>query len=726
QAHLDGREGELPQPLPFRDYVARARLEERRSEHEAYFRSLLGDLEEPTAPFGLLDVWGDGSAMDEAGTMVQHDLAVRLRAQARKLGVGPASICHVAWAQVLACVAGRDDVVFGTVLLGRMQGGEGADRGLGPFINTLPVRVRVGRTPAAAAVREMHGQFAELMRHEHASLALAQRCSRVKAPAPLFTALLNYRHGRAVGRREEPRPRVAGMQTIGGAERTNYPVTLSLGDRGVAFSLRAQVPAWVGAMRVCALVHRSLESLVEALETRPGRALGDLQVLPDAERAQVLEGWNATGTYGPRGRCVHELFEEQAASTPGAAAAVFGDEALTYAELDRRANRLAHLLAARGVGPDARVGLFLERGLELVVGVLAILKAGGAYVALDPSYPDERLRFVLRDAGARALVTRGPLAERLAGWGGATVRLDADAGAIARQGADAPTVRAAPENLAYVIYTSGSTGAPKGVLVEHRGLASYLAFFDREILGDGFALPLLSRLSFDAHVRQLVPPLLRGEPVWVLPEETVADPVAILEALGSRERVSFGGVPSLWSAVLDVVESGERPAPGPGRQRAVLLGGEALLPELARRTRALFPEATIWNHYGPPEATVNTTVARVDDPERVVLGRPIAGARVYLLDRDGDPVPAGVAGELYAAGAGVARGYLGRPELTAERFLPDPFSREPGARMYRSGDRVRWLATGELEYLGRTDHQVKVRGFRVELGEVEARLRAHP
>ncbi|MEW5931717.1 MAG: amino acid adenylation domain-containing protein, partial [Gemmatimonadota bacterium] len=282
-----------------------------------------------------------------------------------------------------------------------------------------------------------------------------------------------------------------------------------------------------------------------------------------------------------------------------------------------------------------------------------------------------------------------------------------------------------PDNLAYVIYTSGSTGTPKGVLVAHRGLSNYLAWFDEEVLGaDGFALPLVSRLSFDAHVRQLFPPLLRGEPVWVLPEETATDPAALLRAISAHERVSFGGVPSLWSAMLDLVRAGE--APRPRGLRAVLLGGEALSPDLAERTFATFPEVALLNHYGPTEATVNTTVARVRPFEPVTIGRPVGNVRVYLLDAQGVPTPVGVPGELYVAGAGVARGYLGRPELTAEKFVPDPFSGEAGARMYRSGDRVRRRADGELEYVGRVDQQVKVRGFRIEPGEIEAVLERHP
>ncbi|MET0396875.1 MAG: amino acid adenylation domain-containing protein [Longimicrobiaceae bacterium] len=291
--------------------------------------------------------------------------------------------------------------------------------------------------------------------------------------------------------------------------------------------------------------------------------------------------------------------------------------------------------------------------------------------------------------------------------------------------ADTPEHAVDPDNLAYVIYTSGSTGAPKGVLATHRGLSSYLDWFDREVLGaEGFALPLVSRLTFDAHVRQLFPPLLRGEPVWVLPEETATDPAALLDAISARGRVSFGGVPSLWSAVLERVSSGEAPAP-PGLQ-AVLLGGEALPAGLADRTFAAFPGVALWNHYGPTEATVNTTAARVEPGRALGIGRPVADARVYLLDAYGGLVPVGVPGELHVGGAGVARGYLGRPELTAEKFVPDPFRGEPGARMYRSGDRVRRRADGELEWMGRTDQQLKVRGFRIEPGEVEAALAAHP
>ncbi|HEV2734483.1 MAG TPA: AMP-binding protein, partial [Longimicrobiaceae bacterium] len=379
RAHMLGRAEELPAPLPFRNYVAQARRGVGRAEHEAFFRELLGDVEEPTAPFGLLDVWGDGSGVAEARLAVDAELAVRLRERARELEVSAASMFHVAWAQVLARVSGREDVVFGTVLFGRMQGSEGSDRVMGPFINTLPVRVRVGEEGVAASVRGTQRQLTELLRHEHASLALAQRCSRVEAPAPLFTALLNYRHGRGGARAHTPEadPAWEGRQRVGGEDRTNYPVVPSVDDRGEGFGLKAQVPASVGPERVCAMVHRALEGLVEALGVAPDRA-GRVEVLPDAARGLVVEEWNRAEAASPSRSCVHELFEAQVERTPEAVAVVCQGQALTYAELNRRANRLAHCLIERGVGPDVRVGLCLERSLDMVVGLVAVLKAGGA------------------------------------------------------------------------------------------------------------------------------------------------------------------------------------------------------------------------------------------------------------------------------------------------------------------------------------------------------------
>ncbi|HEU4883623.1 MAG TPA: amino acid adenylation domain-containing protein, partial [Longimicrobium sp.] len=465
-AHLRGRASELPAPLPFRNYVAQARLGVSREEHERFFSGMLGDVDEPTAPYGLLDVLGEGHGIGEARLAVAGDVAARLRRRARTLGVSAASLVHLAWAQVLARLSGRQDVVFGTLLFGRMQGGEGADRVMGPVINTLPVRIGVGEETAEAAVRRTHALLADLLRHEHASLALAQRSSGVAAPAPLFTSLLNYRYSGARGRPlaaqpvgqpagQPAGPPREGVRGIGMQERTNYPVALSVDDLGEGFSLAAQVAAPAQAEQVCWMMHTALERLVEALETSSGRAIGSLDVLPAAERRVVVQEWNRTAAEYPADRCIHELFAEQAERTPDAAAITFAGAALTYATLDHAANRLANHLRRRGVHVETRVGICLERGPDLVVAMLAVMKAGGAYVPLDPAYPAERLAFMLADSGAPLLLTRLPLPEGLTPQAADVVCLDADRERIEAESAQAPAAGVRPENVAYVIYTSG-------------------------------------------------------------------------------------------------------------------------------------------------------------------------------------------------------------------------------------------------------------------------------
>ena len=425
EAHLLGQASRLPEPLPFRDFVAQARLGVSQAEHEEFFRRLLGDVEEPTAPFGLIDVWGDGTAIDEARIEVDPIIARRIRECSRKLGVSAASLFHVAWAQVLAKASGREDVVFGTVLFGRMQGGAGSDRVMGLFNNTLPVRIRVG-DGVEATVRGAHAQLAELIGHEHASLTLAQQCSGVPAPTPLFSALLNYKHSPSTvqPRSSDARRAWEGIEMPSWEDRTNYPVTLSVSDYGEAFLLAAQTPAAIGPKRVCEFMRTALERLVDALEMTPTKATYEIDVLPEAERQQLLIDWNRTEVPYPKDRCVHQLFEEQVERTPDATAVVFEDRQLTYRQLNERANQLARYLQELGVGPDKLVAICVERSLEMVVGLLGILKAGGAYVPLDPEYPEERLRFMLHDAGAPVLLTQRQFIGKIARGGVTVVCLD--------------------------------------------------------------------------------------------------------------------------------------------------------------------------------------------------------------------------------------------------------------------------------------------------------------
>ena len=413
KAHLLGRAELLAASVPYRNVVAQARLGMSKEAHEAFFRQMLGDVDEPTAPFGLLDVQGDGSGIEEARLTLDDDLARHMRASARRLGVSAASLCHLAWAQVLAKTTGREDVVFGTVLFGRMQGNVGSDRAIGLFINTLPMRISVNEEGAEAAVRRTHTLLADLMRHEYASLTLAQRCSAVPAPAPLFTSLLNYRY--SLGAVQEPSQEAMlaweGIEGLQSEERTNYPFAISVNDLGEGFSLDALTPASIGPMRVCEYMRTALETLIEALETSPARAVRTLDVMPAGERHQVLYKWNDTKTEYPSDKCVHQLFEEQVLKTPDATTVVFEGDELSYAELNRRANQLAHYLIGLGVKPDTRVAICVERSFEMIVAMLAVLKAGGAYVPLDPAYPVERLHFMLKDSEPAALLTQSHLRE---------------------------------------------------------------------------------------------------------------------------------------------------------------------------------------------------------------------------------------------------------------------------------------------------------------------------
>ncbi|WP_147465863.1 condensation domain-containing protein, partial [Pseudomonas syringae] len=391
QALMLGEGHELPASVPYRNHVAQARLGVSIEAHETFFRDLLGGIDEPTLPFDLHDVQGDGSGIEEAHQLIGRALSQRLRTQARQSGVSAASLVHLAWAQVVGRFSARDVVVFGTVMMGRMSGSAGTDRALGMFINTLPMRIDLGHQGAQDSVQATHAQLSALLEHEHASLALAQRCSGVPGDLPLFNSLLNYRHSDGDSLSPEASVAWAGIQLLSAEERTNYPLALSVDDLGEDFVLNAQTVVDIGAQRVCDYMQAALESLVDALEHAPSSALNTLPILPQDELQKLLVDFNATALDYPLEQTIHELFEAQVERTPQAVAVVHGDIRLNYRELNNRANQLAHHLRDIGVKPDSRVAICVERSEAMVVGLLAILKAGGGYVPLDPVYPEDRI-----------------------------------------------------------------------------------------------------------------------------------------------------------------------------------------------------------------------------------------------------------------------------------------------------------------------------------------------
>jgi amino acid adenylation domain-containing protein len=729
RAILDGRGDQLVEPLPFRDFVAQARGGTPREEHERFFADLLGDVTEPTAPYGLVDVYGDGLAAAQAHLPVADDLVGRVREIARARGVSPATVFHLAWARVLGAVAGRDDVVFGTVLFGRMNAGAGADRVQGPFINTLPVRVRVDGTGVLAAMAGMREQLAELLVHEHAPLTLALRASGVSGDAPLFASLFNYRHNQPAARR--PGSGFDGVRVLFTWSRTNYPLSVSVDDDGDRIGLTVDLAATVDPAVVCGLLHTTLENLVGALEVAiaGGRdlPLSAVDVVDRVDRRRMLVEWN-DGPVSVPAATMPELFAAQAARTPDAVALVGEHGALSYRDLDERSNRLARYLVAQGVGPESMVGVVLPRSTDLVVALLGVLKAGGAYVPVDPEYPAERIAFVLADAGTMCVLTSAECAPAVPTDGPVLVLDDPDVRAeLGRLDPDAPAVRIQPDHPAYVIYTSGSTGVPKGVLVAHRNVVGLFAG-TRELFefGPDDVWTWFHSFAFDFSVWELWGALLHGGRAVVVPFDVSRSPTEFGELL-DRERVTIlSQTPSAFYQLMAAEADG--PAVGTAL-RAVVFGGEALEPARLADWWARRPAGgpRLVNMYGITETTVHVTYQALepDGDASSVVGRAIPGLSVFVLDQRLCPVPTGVAGELYVAGSGLARGYVGRAGLTGERFVACPFG-GPGERMYRTGDRALWTPDGRLVFAGRADDQVKIRGFRIEPGEVQAVLVAHP
>jgi amino acid adenylation domain-containing protein len=619
-------------------------------------------------------------------------------------------------------------VVFGTVLLGRMYGGAGAERALGMLINTLPVRIRLGEVGVAEGIKNTHETLAQLVRHESASLVLAQRCSGLPGDVPLFSALLNYRHSVAEPPRDAGSSKPDTARVLSTRERTSYACVLTVDDLGTDFALKMQVLPPLPAQRLCRYVQQALEQVVQALEQAPLVPARRIEVLDDAERHQMLVEWNATERAYALDRCIHELFEDQVERTPDATALVHEDRSLSYRQLNARANRLARHLRDLGVGPEVRVGICAERSLEMVVAVLATLKAGGAYVPLDPACPRERLRYLLQDSGAAVLLhahlSSDVKLDLQQAPGAAPPMVDLcadDHGWSARSGQNlGHAVRGtSATRLAYVIYTSGSTGQPKGVMVEHRQLSNFRHAMQESLGLERGVWLAVTAYSFDISILELLCPLTLRFAVVIGDPQGGADAQESLAHLMTAHAVThLQCTPSLLRMYM---ESPEFCRALSGLEM-LLVGGEAcpasLVERLVQHTRA-----RTMNMYGPTETTIwSSCTALRSDSGVVSIGRPIGNTQIYLLDRHGEPVPAGAVGEICIGGAGVARGYLNRPELTAQRFMTDPFSAGPDARMYRTGDLGRYLPDGNLECLGRNDHQVKIRGHRIELEEIEATL----
>jgi amino acid adenylation domain-containing protein len=643
-------------------------------------------------------------------------LAQALGALAKAEGTSLYALLLAAFQVLLHRHSGQEDLLVGVPSSGRSQDWHG--RVVGYLVNTLAVR---SRAEASASFRTFYKATARTLREAlaHGDYPFPRLLEELKPPrdpgrAPLvqatFTLMPRPRTGEASPPSSFEFDRLTASNVgLAGELSVHVHFTRDSGTQ-LLWAVNADV---FGAETVKRLAARYV-TLLESLVTDLDQPLAALRLLPPSEEHQLLVEWNATEMAEPEG-CLHELFVRQVERTPEALAVLFERQALTYRELDARANQLAHRLRRLGVGPESRVGLCLERSPELIIGLLGILKAGGAYVPLDPAYPADRLAFMIEDARLLVLVTQHSLAERLPASGATRLLIGPGGEDLTDPHVQAPLSGVEAGNAAYVIYTSGSTGRPKGVIVEHRSVCNLLAAQPRILpLGPGDRMPQLASVSFDMAVQEIFSPLISGATLCLARREELVPGPELARIL--RERAITAVI--LSPSALAALPEGEYPS-----LKTIMVGGEASPEPLVARWSA---GRRYINGYGPTEATIYATAGACTAGTPVTIGRPMGNTQVYLLDSRLQPVPRGVPGELYIGGLGVARGYLRRPELTAERFLPDPFGTVPGARLYRTGDLAHYLPDGQLDFLGRVDHQVKIRGFRIELGELESALGAHP
>ncbi|GID33104.1 hypothetical protein Abr02nite_80870 [Paractinoplanes brasiliensis] len=713
--YSDGGPAALPPAPSHVDHLAWLAAQDRPAAAEAW-RDALSGLDGPTR---LAATTPDRTPVRPRQVTVElpAEETSALRETARRYGVTVNVVVQTAWALVLRLLTGRDDVVFGTTVAGRSPEVPAVDDIVGMLINTVPVRVRLDPAESAAGVfARLWSEYAALLEHQHLGLADIQRAAGADE---LFDSLLAFESYPIEPAALDDLARSTGLRLVGmdAQAATHYPLTVIVlpGDR-LRFRLDHQ-PDLITPEAARTIADRLLRALRE-LARAPRTPVSQVELLDPVERRQVLTVWNDTAR-PPLGLCPSRLFEAQVALVPQRPAVVHGDTTLTYAELDRRAERLAGLLVEHGAGPGRIVAVALGRDELLLVALLAVLKTGAAYLPLDTGHPADRLAFMLDDAAPTLVLSSTETAEQLPAGGPPRLLLDTapTRQRLAAAGPASPRGLLSPALPAYVIYTSGSTGRPKGVVIPGHAMVNFLTAMSGPVpLTPADRLLAVTTVSFDMSVIELFLPLAVGAAVVLADREVVRDPAALAAELARQDITAMMATPSLWHALVTGTDADLT------RVRA-LVGGEALPSDLAadlvRRTRAVI------NLYGPTETTVySTTLAVRSEAGTPGIGQPIDNTRAYVLDAGLRPLPAGTTGELYLAGDGLAQGYLHRPGLTAERFIACPYG-PPGERMYRTGDLARWTPDGRLDYLGRVDHQVKLRGYRIEPAEIEATLAGH-
>ncbi|WP_199326293.1 non-ribosomal peptide synthetase [Nostoc parmelioides] len=706
----------LPSPIPYGNYILW--LQQQNPEQaESYWRKQLQDFSTPTVLGNRIN---NQSSIFSQQSKVNSQQTETLQNFVRQHHLTLNTLVQGAWALLLSRYSGENDVVFGTTVSGRPPQLPQVEKIVGLFINTLPVRVDVdGEMQIIPWLQQLQAQQVEREQYSYSSLVDIQGWSSVPRGISLFESLLVFENYpvsiESVIKNFDQTLQIEDTQ---GFEKTNYPLILTvIPGQKLLFKVSYDVSCFDAATISRLLGH--LETLLMSMVHEPEQRLSQLSMLTPQERQLILKDWNQTTQAYPN-QCIHQLFEAQVERTPDAVALVFGEECLTYRELNNKANQLAHYLQQLGVKPETTVGICLERSPEMLIGILGVLKAGGVYLPLDPTYPDERVKWILGDAQVGVLLVHAETQRRREEFG-RVVCWEGDRQAIALQSIENPISDVTAENLAYVIYTSGSTGKPKGVMIEQRSLTNLITALQQQLkICSTDRWLAITTIAFDIAALEFFLPLIVGARVILTPQTALVDPSQIADIIEQQQITVMQATPATWRLLIAHGWEGKA-------DLKILCGGEALDKSLAQQLLSSGQE--VWNLYGPTETTIWSAAQKLIPDEPVTIGHPIANTQFYILDQHLQPVPIGVPGELYIGGAGVARGYLNRPELTAEKFLLKTplcaFAPLREKTLYKTGDRARYLPDGTIEYLGRLDNQVKIRGFRIELGEIEAVLSRH-
>lgn len=718
---INGEPSTLPDvPLQYAEYAVKQRQAfsgERQQALTQYWMEKLG------GKLPALELPADRSRPTEqsfqggrVNTPLPDDLYLPLKQLAQNEGVSLFMLLIAAFDVLLYRYTGVEDVIVGTPIANRTQ--SEIENLIGFFVNTLVIRTDLSGDPG---FREFLGQVRRvaLEAYDHQDLPFEKLVGELHpdrdiAHSPVFQVMFSMQQA-ARNNLEFPELKVSLQESYNGTTKFDLSLYITVSDNDMILTAEYATDLFDTETIDRFLAH--YEILLQGIVESPDTAISELPLLTEAERAHMAE-WNSTAMDIDRAACLHSMISAQAARSPEAVAVVAADGQLSYRELESRSNQLAHHLQSLGVGPDVLVGVCLERTTDMLVGVLGIIKAGGAYVPLDPDFPRDRLAFMLEDAQVAVLVSQTSLKADLPDSAARVVDLHQEQALLEQQPGTLPASEVGPQHLAYVIYTSGSTGKPKGVQVPHGTVVNFLSSMAMTPGCDASdTLLAVTTLSFDIAVLELYLPLTVGGTTVIASRDESSDGLLLKQRLETCGATIMQATPATWRLLLAADWQGT-----PGFK--VLCGGEALPRDLAYEL--IQRVGKVWNMYGPTETTVWSTCYPISDPSSpILIGKPIANTQVYVLDARQQPVPLGVPGELYIGGDGVTRGYLNRAELTAERFIKDPFRSDPDARMYRSGDRVRWKTDGNLEYFERLDHQVKVRGYRIELGEIETVLVDH-